>query len=798
MRRKIVAIFIILLVLTTPLAFAQSSSEEYDEEETGESVVVIVKSYEPEVLPSSVIEDDDVNVYAYLQGTTLGSFLGVGETAEPLYSQPEIRNVIVTPLDSESQKYLLRSPRAIKPKTGYSLDNLATVLFTIKRIEKEEDIPDRIDLNMQAEVWFTNAERFPYFLQQDIVVPEDRDEQKWRENLHMEGHQYSFFSGMGFLRAERIGPSRVEFTVYGGDDLIWPYTGTPRPIRSFSLSKGEITTDVKLSEAGLLKENRFRIRLNDIVDSSVPKAEIEVTQRGITERRIVTEGMRIYPGSTFVVEKIYEPKKVGENKTEYSILIRGKEYLRRGEDEYNLATYLVKKYSLGSVVGEEGVSKTVLEEKGDICDKVNLLFSEKDLRKGSPEEVACTAIFELKQVLQEAGNEADDSGVLLRDRANFLIGKIYKEQLGDSSRALEYLERSISGNRGEFIPEAKKLISDLKRDIQEGAVYKPVDLQEGNDAVHVKLLRIIRPSPDEESYAVIETEQTPQSEPKKGIDEIMSELEITPDNIYSRGNAKFKEEWLSAGTALVREGGQLYTMDESAGQKVKLNVVLTVDKLLKIWDNLYAKQNNADAQREAEYLRTFFTGSKIDEKITTNKGPLYAGELSDGTLRFYIVDEEAAPVGASASNKYRVGDYIFQPKNKALHEGNYWYNWKIISIKDDKVKIAKVYTGKKPSRAKTSYKTIEKGLNYIDGREVVLKETVAKRQAYFTIIPGTGKPLRSISNFTLHIPIEKRAKFLQLSKDKIGRKINETQKIIDDLDKVINKMDNILKTWKVV
>ncbi len=80
--KKLISLFCILLILNSSISLAAELSYEEKQEilafergETGESIVVNVKSYEPEVLDASLVEQGQAIVFAYLQGSTLGSFL---------------------------------------------------------------------------------------------------------------------------------------------------------------------------------------------------------------------------------------------------------------------------------------------------------------------------------------------------------------------------------------------------------------------------------------------------------------------------------------------------------------------------------------------------------------------------------------------------------------------------------------------------------------------------------------------------------------------------------------------------
>ena len=106
MKIKIIALMLVLILLNSNIAFAQlfnpiTTNENQDlfgRELAGDAIFVEVAGYEPMVVPASVLNDQEVPVYVYLKGTTLGGLsLGSGslETA-PFYGLPKIKDLKTT------------------------------------------------------------------------------------------------------------------------------------------------------------------------------------------------------------------------------------------------------------------------------------------------------------------------------------------------------------------------------------------------------------------------------------------------------------------------------------------------------------------------------------------------------------------------------------------------------------------------------------------------------------------------------------------------------------------------------
>ena len=83
-----IAMVLSMLIVMTPFSYSILDWEEEEQEaQTGESIIVNVNSYEPTVLPSSVIEDGDVPVYVYLTESLPEPFSKVLPEAQAMQSR---------------------------------------------------------------------------------------------------------------------------------------------------------------------------------------------------------------------------------------------------------------------------------------------------------------------------------------------------------------------------------------------------------------------------------------------------------------------------------------------------------------------------------------------------------------------------------------------------------------------------------------------------------------------------------------------------------------------------------------
>src|SRR3989344_2193768 len=198
MNKKIISIFCMLLIITTPLTLAAFSETDlnpstilsgtYGKQDLGEAIVVNVGGYEPRVIQSSSIESGTGVVYVYLQGTTFGTLASTitgksqPDLATGLTNIPPIKSMIIQP-DKESLKYLASPPKYFKPvKNAFSLNNLGQIVLNFKQIPKEEDVPEKIDLNFTATITFDLEQGSIFGIsQQSLIMKPHPVESEWLE-----------------------------------------------------------------------------------------------------------------------------------------------------------------------------------------------------------------------------------------------------------------------------------------------------------------------------------------------------------------------------------------------------------------------------------------------------------------------------------------------------------------------------------------------------------------------------------------------------------------------------------------
>jgi len=126
MINKIFSILCMVLIVSSSFASAQSNIPIFSNtiEDTGESIIVNVDKIEPTIVPTNVLEEQNVPVYVYLKGATLGSlaFADNSPSSSPLFGIPQIERVAIS--GRKSTNNIVSNVQYIKPRDKrYVVDN---------------------------------------------------------------------------------------------------------------------------------------------------------------------------------------------------------------------------------------------------------------------------------------------------------------------------------------------------------------------------------------------------------------------------------------------------------------------------------------------------------------------------------------------------------------------------------------------------------------------------------------------------------------------------------------------------
>lgn len=277
-------------------------------QDLGEAIILNVVDYEPKVIKSSQIEAADVPVYAYLQGSTIGSLMGVNSPqSEPFISSPKIRSITITPSGGSSN--FVRGTLYQPPNYGsLDLNNMGYVVVTLRQISDEKKVPKEIVLNMSAKIYFDFLRGYGDISSVDMVLKESGAADDWKTNADSS----SFWNKKGFLRLTSVQGNVAKIQLYDSSlslvSLITSQQDMNTPLQNYNeqgllmMGIGE-TRSFSIPGSSAFFHDQGRIVVNGISDPK-DEAELRVVSSDGTSYRKVTEGMRIAPGSNWQVYKI--------------------------------------------------------------------------------------------------------------------------------------------------------------------------------------------------------------------------------------------------------------------------------------------------------------------------------------------------------------------------------------------------------------------------------------------------------------------------------------------------------------
>jgi len=220
MKKILIVALIAVLSLATFVSAQQgvSSSPFSNQREITQDFSIQVVDYQPKVVRSDLLEEQNVPVYAQLALTM----------NNPLISVPRIRNVRINILreleNVDFPSKFVSSATWFSPRGGISLDNAGYAIIRLKGGLPESEMPDRLTIPARAtiiyDLEYTPGIRVENKLLREFTSGKDQD---WRTELP----SHSFWNNAGYVRITKIEGNQVTGRVY--DSRI-------NPISSFTLN----------------------------------------------------------------------------------------------------------------------------------------------------------------------------------------------------------------------------------------------------------------------------------------------------------------------------------------------------------------------------------------------------------------------------------------------------------------------------------------------------------------------------------------------------------------------------------
>jgi len=192
---------------------------------------------------------------------------------------------------------------------------------------------------------------------------------------------------------------------------------------------------------------------------------------------------------------------------------------------------------------------------------------------------------------------------------------------------------------------------------------------------------------------------------------------------------------------------------------------------------------------------------EIEEKIDTSKTELF---LEDENTKVIfkainpVKNQGKATVRLSIDNAektLRVGEVVVA----GVDNNNGEFSWVVDSITSRRAIFKQIFKKDPSTKGKTETINLDEVETLQIGEDntvvVQILEIDTKKQAYVTILPGSGEAI-SRSVVDVKIPIERRA--IQFNTEQIDKQIDATKKIVEKLDTIIDKLDTTIKVWRTV
>jgi hypothetical protein len=741
MKKIIIAMFFVFLMISTifvnalDLSTITSVSQIEDaiknnEAQAGaEDILINVDSYSPTVVPSYAFESEQFGGYQV-------SALLTALQTNPVIQIPNIRAVQIYNYQSDVPGVLLytKSP----PFGKYSFDNLGYVIIRLPRIKDERKIPEQININATAKILYDVGYGFGVN-EQDLSVPQLSENQFLQDK-----EKYGFWSGRGYIKVDSIKNNQAVLSIYDGRlQKINTITLTPGvPSSEMFLSYGNLFPNIGEQFLQMNLRDRFKIRLNS-VDVPKDKVKLEIENNGKFIIKELAEGDRLVDNSNWRVKRIYS-----QNNQDIIELYNDKE-----NKDAKLIGNKIFTYSCSDFDNNPAACNLLAD-----CTYQN----NKCVNK--------------QAIQQQLTSQQQASQTKLEQDAAIKFDTATKNHF-----ALK--------NQGKYDLASLRLVIDSYADIisnyQNTKYFKPA-LQ-----LYTQIYNDPKSNADVVQYIDSNFPNLKNLQSSTVSSALVEQVTAYGDSklYYEKAIASYKEV-VNKYLDVKDDQNKKYYAEEAQKKIVEVydKNLYRLDKALEEYQFLIANFDLDPVEKQSYQNRIDVLKSRSNYQ--SQPVSLYEnGNTIDVNLVSIEKTSSQPEIALTVNNKdqtLKVGDLVSQ-----------YSNWRIDSIvSQDQIKLVKITTTQYTPETKIisiNDKT-DAVLDKTDpsnpkGTDVIrLKNVNTQNEARITVLPGI-EYLTSTSNFKLHIPVEKRA--IQFSDKQIDNQITATQKLIDGLNSVIDKVQTV-------
>ncbi|MCD4760204.1 transglycosylase SLT domain-containing protein [archaeon] len=759
MKKEIIALLCSFLLVSTPLVSAAGTfSLEEDPRNLGEALIINVDHVEPTVIDSDYFKDNEFPVHVFLKGSTLGTFLFGGDApaTAPFFGDMKIKNIRLTP-DRESLRYISGISQIKKPvgrdlviDSSGNID-LGYTKVMFRRNPKEDELPDTLDIDVTAQVYFDVTTGFGNMGTYSLHLSPQGDKDAWLAKGYEIGE---IWGGRGYLRLVSIDRNKAKFELYN--------THLER-INAFELTSGATAKQFTLPGGTRHLENLLSIKL-DKINANPDKARLVVDNGGRIEfDKTVVSGMKIAQGSDWTVDTIYGDGIVfidsEGNKKELENVPVPVNYVTSIEDIHPVPDYLIPpppKEKLSEI-------EIKYDPSGTKTDSANVWFKYTGVRwVYHVEEGAFFARSDEKRWRSTSTHISCEG--LTTYNFDSVFSKVCNKLLASDGlesgidTLVDYANKIINGDDDTLIviKNQQEVYKPNHGDVNTQAILQHYDLTQEEQA-QTQSQTTLSQSYEYYNEAITAYEKAIAEQPTEGL--ILYESNL--------GIAKAHDSLNYPVEAL-----KYYQRAEEYSQY---------------------SEDEFDFQKHYEDL---------EERISRGRPHLNLGDGIQVTLLDIDLAEEAKDSFIytlhEGEHEANVGKFLEISPNP-VDEDEDEYKWQIAAINSDSVIIQQSFT-RREDRHKTQHTmTLNlKQTNLVPYNEnqrtvsIFIKNIDTIRSGIVTISPGT-RDNYGTSYFTIHLPIEKR--LIQWTPEEIDRKIQSTDKALNKLDNVITKLRSVVKTW---